>query len=157
MWRRISSLSRIFPSASRRSTAIAVNCFDVEAMSIPVVSVSDGLSVAHRGMRYSLVSRELIADSVEASTEGHQWDGIFAVGGCDKNLPGLMMGMLRCNVPAVFVHGTKDPFGSIAELETAIAAIPAPTRLIPIDGAGHDLKRGKADFAAVVSALLEAV
>lgn len=71
----------------------------------PVVSVSDGLSVAHRGMRYSLVSRELIADSVEASTEGHQWDGIFAIGGCDKNLPGLMMGLLRCNVPAVFVHG----------------------------------------------------
>jgi len=71
----------------------------------PVVSVSDGLSVAHRGMRYSLVSRELIADSVEASTEAHQWDGIFAIGGCDKNLPGLMMGMLRCNVPSVFVHG----------------------------------------------------
>jgi dihydroxy-acid dehydratase len=56
-------------------------------------------------MRYSLVSRELIADSVEASTEAHQWDGIFAIGGCDKNLPGLMMGMLRCNVPAVFVYG----------------------------------------------------
>ncbi len=71
----------------------------------PVVSVSDGLSVAHRGMRYSLVSRELIADSVEASTEAHQWDGIFAIGACDKNLPGLMMGMLRCNVPSVFVHG----------------------------------------------------
>jgi dihydroxy-acid dehydratase len=71
----------------------------------PVVSVSDGLSVAHAGMRYSLVSRELIADSVEASTEAHQWDGIFAIGGCDKNLPGLMMGMLRCNIPAVFVHG----------------------------------------------------
>ena len=71
----------------------------------PVVSVSDGLSVAHRGMRYSLVSRELIADSVEASTEAHQWDGIFAIGACDKNLPGLMMGMLRCNLPAVFVHG----------------------------------------------------
>jgi dihydroxy-acid dehydratase len=71
----------------------------------PVVSVSDGLSVAHPGMRYSLVSRELIADSVEASTEAHQWDGIFAVGGCDKNLPGLMMGMLRCNVPSVFVYG----------------------------------------------------
>lgn len=71
----------------------------------PVVSVSDGLSVAHRGMRYSLVSRDLIADSVEASTEAHQWDGIFAIGGCDKNLPGLMMGMLRCNVPSVFVYG----------------------------------------------------
>ena len=71
----------------------------------PVVSVSDGLSIAHSGMRFSLVSRDLIADSVDASTRGHQWDGIFAIGACDKNLPGLMMGMLRCNVPAVFVHG----------------------------------------------------
>ena len=71
----------------------------------PVMSVSDGLSIAHSGMRFSLVSRELIADSVEASTRGHQWDGIFGIGGCDKNLPGLMMGMVRCNVPSVFVHG----------------------------------------------------
>ncbi|MEQ1689965.1 MAG: dihydroxy-acid dehydratase [Gemmatimonas sp.] len=71
----------------------------------PVVSVSDGLSIAHSGMRFSLVSRELIADSVEASTRGHQWDGIFAIGACDKNLPGLMMGIVRCNVPGVFVHG----------------------------------------------------
>ncbi|VTU13009.1 Dihydroxy-acid dehydratase [Variovorax sp. SRS16] len=71
----------------------------------PVMSVSDGLSMAHSGMRFSLVSRELIADSVETSTRGHQWDGIFAIGACDKNLPGLMMGMVRCNVPSVFVHG----------------------------------------------------
>lgn len=71
----------------------------------PVVSVSDGLTMAHSGMRFSLISRELIADSVEASVRGHQWDGIFAIGACDKNLPGLMMGMLRCNVPSVFVHG----------------------------------------------------
>ena len=71
----------------------------------PVASVSDGLSIAHSGMRFSLVSREIIADSVDASTRGHQWDGIFAIGGCDKNLPGLMMGIVRCNVPGVFVHG----------------------------------------------------
>ena len=71
----------------------------------PVVSVSDGLSMAHSGMRFSLLSRELIADSVEASVRGHQFDGIFGIGGCDKNLPGLMMGMARCNVPSVFVHG----------------------------------------------------
>ncbi|MBV9136538.1 MAG: dihydroxy-acid dehydratase [Hyphomicrobiales bacterium] len=71
----------------------------------PVVSVSDGLSMAHSGMRFSLVSRELIADSVEASVRGHQFDGIFGIGGCDKNLPGLMMGMVRCNVPSVFMHG----------------------------------------------------
>ena len=71
----------------------------------PVVSVSDGLSVAHSGMRFSLVSRELIADSVEATVRGHRWDGIFALGGCDKNMPGLMMGMVRCNVPSVFLYG----------------------------------------------------
>ncbi len=71
----------------------------------PVVSVSDGLTMAHSGMRFSLIARELIADSVEASVRGHQWDGIFGIGACDKNLPGLMMGMVRCNVPSVFVHG----------------------------------------------------
>ncbi|MFA6117601.1 MAG: dihydroxy-acid dehydratase [Sphingomonas sp.] len=71
----------------------------------PVVSVSDGLSIAHSGMRFSLISRELIADSVEATTRGHQWDGIFAIGGCDKNIPGLLMGMVRCNVPSLFLFG----------------------------------------------------
>src|SRR5690606_19299539 len=71
----------------------------------PVVSVSDGLTMAHSGMRFSLISRELIADSVEASTRGHQWDGIFAIGACDKNLPGLMMRIVRCNAPGVLVHG----------------------------------------------------
>ncbi|WP_211260783.1 dihydroxy-acid dehydratase [Amycolatopsis jejuensis] len=71
----------------------------------PVVSVSDGLSVAHSGMRFSLISRELIADSVEATVRAHQWDGVFAAGGCDKNMPGLLMGIVRCNVPAVFLYG----------------------------------------------------
>ena len=71
----------------------------------PVVSVSDGLTMAHSGMRFSLISRELIADSVEATVRGHQFDGIFGIGGCDKNLPGLIMGMVRCNIPALFLHG----------------------------------------------------
>jgi predicted alpha/beta-hydrolase family hydrolase len=57
-------------------------------------------------------------------------------------------------VPAVFVHGTVDPFGTEAELRAALPLIPAPTRLITIDGAGHDLKRGRFDLAPVVSALL---
>ena len=64
----------------------------------PVVSVSDGLSVAHSGMRFSLVSRELIADSIEATVRGHQWDGIFGLGGCDKNMPGMLMGIVRCKI-----------------------------------------------------------
>lgn len=55
---------------------------------------------------------------------------------------------------AVFVHGTSDPFGTIAEVERAIAAIPAPHRLMPIDGAGHDLRRGRINLAAVVTAVL---
>jgi dihydroxy-acid dehydratase len=71
----------------------------------PVVSVSDGLSVAHSGMRFSLISRELIADSVEATVRAHQWDGIFGIGGCDKNLPGIMMGIVRCDVPSIFLYG----------------------------------------------------
>jgi dihydroxy-acid dehydratase len=71
----------------------------------PVVSVSDGLSVAHSGMRFSLISRELIADSIEATTRGHQWDGVLGIGGCDKNLPGIMMGIVRCNVPSIFLFG----------------------------------------------------
>jgi predicted alpha/beta-hydrolase family hydrolase len=55
--------------------------------------------------------------------------------------------------PAIFVHGIADPFGAIGELEQAIAAIPAPTWLIPIPGAGHDLRRGRIDFAPVIAAL----
>ena len=87
----------------------------------PVVSVSDGLSIAHSGMRFSLVSREIIADSVEASTRGHQWDGIFGIGACDKNLPGLIMGMVRCNVPSVFVHGGSAVPGHFRGRDTNIA------------------------------------
>jgi uncharacterized protein len=58
----------------------------------------------------------------------------------------------RLRMPAVFVHGTTDGFGSVAELETAIALIPAPTRLIPVAGAGHDLKRGRFDWRPILAA-----
>jgi dihydroxy-acid dehydratase len=71
----------------------------------PVVSVSDGLTMAHPGMRFSLVSRELIADSVETTMRAHCFDGVVAIGGCDKNLPGLMMGILRVNAPGAFIFG----------------------------------------------------
>jgi dihydroxy-acid dehydratase len=86
----------------------------------PVVSVSDGLTMAHSGMRFSLISRQLIADSVEATVRGHQWDGIFGIGACDKNLPGLMMGMVRCNVPSVFVYGGSALPGQIHGRDTNV-------------------------------------
>jgi dihydroxy-acid dehydratase len=86
----------------------------------PVVSVSDGLAIAHAGMRYSLISRELIADSVEASVHAHCWDAVLALGGCDKNLPGLMMGMVRCNVPALLLFGGAALPGRYRGVDTNI-------------------------------------
>jgi dihydroxy-acid dehydratase len=69
------------------------------------ISVSDGIGMNHEGMKFSLVSRELIADSIEAVMRGHAYDGLVAFGGCDKTLPGAMMGLVRCNLPGVFVYG----------------------------------------------------
>ncbi len=69
------------------------------------IAVSDGVSMNHQGMRFSLISRELIADSIEAVMRGHAYDALVGFGGCDKTLPGVMMGMVRCNTPSVFVYG----------------------------------------------------
>jgi len=69
------------------------------------VSVSDGISMNHAGMRMSLLSRETIADSVELVVRGHAYDALVGFGGCDKTLPGLMMAMVRLNLPSVFLYG----------------------------------------------------
>ena len=69
------------------------------------VSVSDGISMNHQGMKFSLVSREIIADSIETVVHGLVYDGLVGFAGCDKTLPGIMMAMARCNVPSVFVYG----------------------------------------------------
>ena len=69
------------------------------------ISVSDGISMNHEGMKFSLVSRELIADSIEAVVHGLAYDALIGFGGCDKTLPGVMMGMIRCNVPSIFIYG----------------------------------------------------
>jgi dihydroxy-acid dehydratase len=69
------------------------------------VSVSDGVAMNHKGMRLSLVSRELIADSIEAVMRAHAYDGLVGFAGCDKTLPGIMMAMVRLNCPSVFVYG----------------------------------------------------
>src|SRR5207253_4929762 len=68
-------------------------------------TASDGIMMGHQGMRYSLVSREVIADSLEVVAGGMNHDGLVAVGGCDKNMPGCVMAMARLNVPSVFVYG----------------------------------------------------
>jgi dihydroxy-acid dehydratase len=68
-------------------------------------TISDGMSMGTEGMKYSLVSREVIADCVETCVGGQWMDGVLVIGGCDKNMPGGMMGMLRANVPAIYVYG----------------------------------------------------
>jgi dihydroxy-acid dehydratase len=69
------------------------------------ISVADSMSMNHAGMRYSLVSREIIADGVEAVVRGHAYDALVGFAGCDKTLPGMMMAMVRLNVPSVFLYG----------------------------------------------------
>jgi len=68
-------------------------------------TISDGMAMGTEGMKYSLVSREVIADCVETCVGGQWMDGVIVIGGCDKNMPGGMMGMLRANVPAIYVYG----------------------------------------------------
>ncbi|MBN9429520.1 MAG: dihydroxy-acid dehydratase [Burkholderiales bacterium] len=68
-------------------------------------TISDGMSMGTEGMKYSLISREVIADCVETCVQGQWMDGVLVLGGCDKNMPGGMMGILRANVPAIYVYG----------------------------------------------------
>ena len=69
------------------------------------IAVSDGIAMGHEGMKSSLISREVIADSIELMVRAHQYDGIVGIAGCDKSLPGTMMAMARLNLPSVFVYG----------------------------------------------------
>jgi dihydroxy-acid dehydratase len=85
-----------------------------EAGAMPQVfgfpTVTDGIGMGTEGMKYSLVSREVIADSIEVAVQGQQMDGVVAVGGCDKNMPGSVMALARMNVPGIFVYaGTIKP------------------------------------------------
>ncbi len=90
------------------------------------ITVSDGISMGTPGMRYSLVSREIIADSIEAVVAAQGFDGLVALGGCDKNMPGCAMAMARLNRPAVFVYGgTIRPGAQRRDIVTVFEAIGA--------------------------------
>ena len=69
------------------------------------IAVSDGIAMGHEGMKSSLISREIIADSIEVMVRAHQYDGIVGISGCDKSLPGTLMAMARLNIPSIFVYG----------------------------------------------------
>ena len=87
------------------------------------ITVTDGIAMGHAGMKASLVSREVIADSVELTMRGHSYDALVGFAGCDKSLPGLMMAMLRLNVPAVFMYGGSILPGRFQERDVTIVDV----------------------------------
>ena len=93
----------IGPMAARAEDAL--RSAGAMPVSFGTPTISDGISMGTEGMKYSLVSREVIADSIETVCNGQRLDGVLATGGCDKNMPGAMIGIARLNIPAVFVYG----------------------------------------------------
>jgi dihydroxy-acid dehydratase len=90
------------------------------------ITVSDGISMGTEGMKYSLVSRDVIADSIETACSAQSMDGVLAIGGCDKNMPGAMIAMARMNIPALFVYGgTIEPGHLDGEDLTVVSAFEA--------------------------------
>jgi len=86
------------------------------------ITVSDGISMGTEGMKYSLVSREVIADSIETACNAQSMDGLLAVGGCDKNMPGAMLAMARMNIPAVFVYGGTIKPGKLGACDLTVVS-----------------------------------
>ncbi len=90
------------------------------------ITISDGISMGTEGMKYSLVSREVIADSIETVCQGQSLDGVVAIGGCDKNMPGAMIAIARMNIPSVFVYGGTIKAGNFrGEDLTVVSAFEA--------------------------------
>jgi dihydroxy-acid dehydratase len=104
-------------------------------------TASDGIMMGHQGMRYSLVSREVIADSLELVAGGMNHDGLLAIGGCDKNMPGCVMAMARLNIPSVFVYGGSILPGTGADGQ--------PIDIVSIFEAVGQQQAGKLDEAGV--------
>ena len=89
----------------------------------PAIAVCDGIAMGHIGMKYSLVTRDLIADSTEAMAIAHQFDGLVMIPNCDKNVPGLLMAAARVNVPTVFVSGGPMLAGRVKKCKTSLSSM----------------------------------
>ena len=86
------------------------------------ITVSDGISMGTEGMKYSLVSREVIADAIETACNAQSMDGVLAVGGCDKNMPGAMLAMARMNIPSIFVYGGTIKPGKLGGCDLTVVS-----------------------------------
>ncbi len=92
-------------SRQAQSAKLGVKDSNGSPREFTTISVTDGIAMGHEGMKSSLVSRDVIADSIEVTVRGHCYDGLVGLAGCDKSLPGIMMSMLRLNIPSVFLYG----------------------------------------------------
>src|SRR5215216_1235149 len=88
-----------------REAELGANAAGGKAIIFDTITISDGISMGTEGMKYSLVSREVIADSIETVSGGEGFDGIVTIGGCDKNMPGCLIALARLNRPSIFVYG----------------------------------------------------
>jgi len=107
---------------ARRAEA-ALRTAGVMPQMFGTITVSDGISMGTEGMKYSLVSREVIADSIETACNAQSMDGLLVVGGCDKNMPGAMLAIARMNIPAVFVYGGTIKPGRHAGRDLTIVSV----------------------------------
>ena len=106
---------------SRRAEDSARNAGGMPQM-FGTITVSDGISMGTEGMKYSLVSREVIADAIETACNGQSMDGVLAVGGCDKNMPGAMLAMARMNIPSIFVYGGTIKPGKLGGCDLTVVS-----------------------------------
>ena len=123
----VSSYNEIVPGHMNIDKIVnAVKLGVAEAGGVPVVfpaiAVCDGIAMGHVGMKYSLVTRDLIADSTECMAIAHQFDGLVMVPNCDKNVPGMLMAAARINVPTVFVSGGPMLAGHVKDARQAFQA-----------------------------------
>jgi dihydroxy-acid dehydratase len=106
---------------TRRAEAAALSAGAMPQM-FGTITVSDGISMGTEGMKYSLVSREVIADSIETACNAQSMDGLLAIGGCDKNMPGAMLAMARMNIPSVFVYGGTIKPGRLGACDLTVVS-----------------------------------
>ena len=107
----------------------------------PAIAVCDGIAMGHVGMKYSLVTRDLIADSTEAMAMAHQFDGLVMIPNCDKNVPGLLMAAARVNIPTIFASG--GPIGLVEEGDLIAIDIPAHSITLKVSDEELEARRAK--------------
>src|SRR5574344_1786406 len=123
----VSSYNEIVPghmNLDKIAEAVKLGVAEAGGMPVvfPAIAVCDGIAMGHCGMKYSLVTRDLIADSTECMTMAHDFDGLVMIPNCDKNVPGLLMAAARMNIPTIFVSGGPMLAGTVNGKKVSFSA-----------------------------------